>query len=59
MAGGIRAISDPTLAAEIKEFFAHHPVPQGVLTIAQHLEKMEINVFTRSREGSSLGAIQN
>ena len=59
MAGGIRAISDPTLAAEIKEFFAHHPVPQGVLTIAQHLEKMEINVSLRSREGSSLGAIQN
>lgn len=59
MVGGIRAISDPALAAEIKEFFAHHPVPQGVLTVAQHLEKMEMNVSLRSREGSSLGAIQN
>ena len=32
MVGGIRSLSTPVIAEEIRDFFAQHPIPQGQLT---------------------------
>jgi hypothetical protein len=37
-------------------FFAEHDVPQGEKTLAQHLERLRVNVALREREGASLAA---
>lgn len=55
MVGGIRSLSTPPLAAEIRAFFESHPVPQGQLTLDQHLEKLSVNVALREREGARIG----
>jgi hypothetical protein len=46
-------IRDPEVAAEIEDFFATHPVPQGALTLQQHLEKMRVNVALHAREAET------
>ena len=56
MLGGVRAISRRDTAAEISGFFADHPVPQGRLMLAQHLELMGVNVAFRERETERLTA---
>ena len=55
MVGGIRALHTRELAAEVEAFFAEHEVPQGALTVAQHIEKMWVNVGLREREGALIG----
>jgi puromycin-sensitive aminopeptidase len=54
MAGGIRALSKPAIAAEIEKFFETHKVPTGELTMQQHLEKLRVNVALREREAANL-----
>ena len=54
MVSGVRALSTPELAADVEGFFAEHQVPQGALTVAQHLEKLQVNVALREREGTRL-----
>ena len=54
MAGGIRALSKPAIAAEIEKFFETHKVPTGELTMQQHLEKLRVNVALRERESANL-----
>lgn len=53
MLDGIKALSYPEVAVEIEAFFAEHPVPQGALTLQQHLEKLQVNVALRQREAES------
>lgn len=55
MVGGIRSLSTPQLFTEIREFFEQHPIPQGQLTLDQHLEKLSVNVALREREGTRIG----
>ncbi len=55
MVGGIRGLRTRELAAEVEAFFAEHEVPQGALTIAQHIEKMWVNVRLGEREGALIG----
>ena len=55
MIGGIRGLHTRELAAEAEAFFSEHEVPQGALTVAQHIEKMWVNVRLREREGARLG----
>ena len=55
MVGGIRGLSTRELAAEVEAFFAEHEVPQGALTVAQHIEKMWVNVRLRERESARIG----
>ncbi|WP_419855622.1 M1 family metallopeptidase [Candidatus Poriferisodalis sp.] len=55
MAGGIRSLHTRELAAEVDAFFSEHEVPQGALTVAQHIEKMWVNVRLREREGARIG----
>ncbi len=54
MLGGIRSLSQPDVATDVKAFFADHQVPTGELTLAQHLERLEVNVAFRQREAGRL-----
>ncbi|MCH7643156.1 MAG: ERAP1-like C-terminal domain-containing protein [Chloroflexi bacterium] len=56
MLSGVRALSKPELASEVLAFFEEHEVPQGALSLAQHLERLRINVALRERESERLGA---
>jgi puromycin-sensitive aminopeptidase len=56
MAEGIRTLSDPAVAQDVTRFFAEHPLPQASKTIAQHLERMRVNVAFREREREALSA---
>jgi puromycin-sensitive aminopeptidase len=54
MLSGIRAVTDPALAADIQAFTAEHPVPQAKQTLQQHLERMRVSVALRERESARL-----
>jgi puromycin-sensitive aminopeptidase len=54
MAEGVRWLIDA--APDVQGFFAEHPVPQGAQTLAQHLERLRVNVALRDREHAALAA---
>jgi puromycin-sensitive aminopeptidase len=54
MLSGIRAVTDPALAADIEAFTAEHPVPQAKQTLQQHLERMRVSVQLWEREAERL-----
>jgi hypothetical protein len=56
MAEGVRALSDPAVAQDVLAFFAEHSLPQGERTLAQHLERLRVNVAFRERERPALAA---
>jgi len=51
---GIRGLSKSGTAAEVMAFFETHEVPQGDKILAQHLERLEVNVALRQRESERL-----
>ena len=54
MLAGIRSLSQPDSANDIFSFFEQHEVPQGDKQLAQHLERLEVNVALRAREAELL-----
>jgi puromycin-sensitive aminopeptidase len=56
MCEGIRTLTAPELAADVQGFFAEHQVPQGEKTLAQHLERLKVNVALRDREAEAFAA---
>ena len=56
MLEGVTALDRPELAARVHAFMAEHPLPQGEKQVAQHLERMNINVALRARESDRLAA---
>ena len=56
MLEGIVGLDRPEQAERVRSFLADHPVPQGAKQIAQHLERLEINVAFRRRESAPLAA---
>ena len=56
MLDGVKTLSVPDVAADVTAFFASHEVPQGELTLRQHLERLQVNVALREREAERLGA---
>jgi puromycin-sensitive aminopeptidase len=54
MLEGIRGLSKPEVADTVFAFFEDHEVPQGDKTLAQHLERLEVNVALRAREAERL-----
>ncbi|CAN5147389.1 M1 family metallopeptidase [soil metagenome] len=50
MLGGITALSRVELVERVEAFLDEHPVPQGARTIAQHRERLRVNVALRARE---------
>ena len=55
MLEGVRSLSRPEVAPTVPVFFADHEVPQGERILAQHLERLEVNVALREREATRLG----
>jgi puromycin-sensitive aminopeptidase len=56
MCEGIVSLVTPALEAEVRDFFATHPVKQGTKTMEQHLEKLRIAVACKQREAVNLEA---
>ena len=56
MLAGIAALDRAELAAPVHDFVAAHPLPQGAKQVAQHLERLDINVALRTRESDRLAA---
>ena len=54
MLEGIVGLDRPEQAERVRSFLADHPVPQGAKQIAQHLERLKINVAFRHREADRL-----
>ena len=54
MCEGVRALSWPDVANEVFAFFETHEVPQGDKVLAQHLERLQVNVALRARESARL-----
>ena len=54
MADGVKWLID--VAPDVEGFFTEHPVPQGAKTLAQHLERLRVNVAFRDREHAALAA---
>ncbi len=54
MLSGIRTLSQPEVAQDVYAFFEEHEVPQGDKQLAQHLERLEVNVALRVRDGEAL-----
>ena len=49
MCEGIIGLVSPELEADVREFFAHHPVKQGAKQMEQHLERLRIAVACKER----------
>ena len=54
MIEGCSALDTPALAAEVEQFFARTPVPQGDMAVAQMLERLSVNVRLRQAESPRL-----
>jgi hypothetical protein len=49
MCEGIIGLVKPELEADVKQFFAEHPVKQGTKQMEQHLERLRIAVASQQR----------
>ncbi|HZD23019.1 MAG TPA: ERAP1-like C-terminal domain-containing protein, partial [Acidimicrobiia bacterium] len=47
---GLPALSQPEVAADVKAFFAEHPLPEASRKLNQKLELLDANVKLRQRE---------
>jgi puromycin-sensitive aminopeptidase len=47
---GLPALSQPEVAADVKGFFAEHPIPEASRFLTQNLELLDANVLLRERE---------
>ena len=56
MCEGISTLVTVELEADVRQFFAEHPVKQGTKTMEQHLEKLRIAVACKQREETNLHA---
>jgi len=56
MLEGCSALDTPELAADVEQFFARTPVPQGDMPVAQMLERLGVNVRLRRAETPRLAA---
>ena len=56
MVGGVQSLTDEAVAADVDQFIAAHPIPQGGAMIDQALERMHVNVALRAREAQRLPA---
>ncbi len=47
---GLPSLSQPEVAADVKGFFAEHPIPEATRALTQKLELLDVNVLLRERE---------
>lgn len=53
--GGLAALSDPEVAADVEAFFSDREMPGAQKALTQSLERLRANVALRSRERDRLG----
>lgn len=53
---GLPALSQPEVAADVKAFFAEHPLPEASRALEQKLELLDANVKLRERETETVTA---
>ncbi len=56
MVEGVKVLMKPEVANDVFAFFAEHEVPQGAQSLAQHLERLRVNVALRDRESERFAA---
>ena len=56
MLEGVVALDRPEPAADVHRFLDAHPVPQGAKQVAQHRERLDVNVALRRRAAEALAA---
>ena len=54
MLSGVRSLARPEVADDVFAFFETHEVPQGDKQLAQHLEKLEVNLALWARASAGL-----
>jgi aminopeptidase N len=54
MVEGVRHLDHPEVASRVFAFFETNEVPQGDRIVAQHLERLEVNLALRARATASL-----
>lgn len=52
----VKLLTDDASATEVPAFFADHPIPQAVATLAQVLERQQVNVALRRRQAAPFAA---
>lgn len=55
--GGVVALSTPELAADVRSFLSAHPIVSRQRTVAQLLERLDVAVALRRRDGHRLGDV--
>ncbi len=50
----VKSLNTPDAEADVRAFFAEHPVPQAAKTLEQVLERQHVNVALREREQTAL-----
>ena len=51
MVDPVKTLNTPEAVADVQAFFADHPIPQSLTTLAQVLERHQVNATVRTREG--------
>ena len=57
MLENIAALHAPESAADVRSFIAAHPVKAGMKSVEQTLERLDVNVAFREREGSRIASM--
>jgi aminopeptidase N len=56
MVGSITTLTDPQVAADVRAFFAEHPIEQAAKTLEQLLERLQVNTALKAREKDRFAA---
>jgi hypothetical protein len=56
MVDPVKTLNNPSVIADVQSFFAEHPIPQSVNTLAQVLERQRVNGAVHERESASFAA---
>ncbi len=56
IAGAVTTLDTPELEADVKSFYATHPIESGTMAMDQALEQLRINVALRERDAQKLAS---
>jgi len=56
MVDPVKTLNNPSVIADVQSFFAEHPIPQSVNTLAQVLERQRVNGAVHERESATFAA---
>ncbi len=56
MIDSVKLLTDESVAADVRAFFAEHPIEQAAKTLDQILERLRVNTALRAREHQRFAA---